>query len=459
MSHTPKIRIDYTDSLLSENDLIDSEVSNQENKLDNFADQIINAFIVKKQERLIDKEENEDNLISYKESEIRLIYLGIFSAFLLGIVSLVLTVLYGLQTFSTNQVIYLNATKKQEFFRHLVPQVLIMDSLGQGQVLTFIFHDIKIEPGWEFKLPRIPHDTGYYLFEDRGNIYSVPSSTKIKITAFNAFKHQIILKSDIPDNFYYSGTILRVGHFVMIFGGTYNLGNVDSESDWPCSSIPSNLTETVPSMVIWNIKRQVWFKGPYIPTTTNCIENSSGFAVNRSHGVLLIPSKSESCIQAFTISFSTFQWVTINECLIDVKMNMNYHMNQYLSRRIVSTTFMNSKQTNNLTVVILYKVTMDDNQMLFLLDYVTGKVTALEIFEPYETFKLGWSGSFPISLFTLRNSVYLVWIQEAPLNNIKLFEFSPNNTFVHKQTIQNLNMSKLLGLTGKMYKIVTVPFY
>ena len=71
MSHTPKIRIDYTDSLLSENDLIDSEVSNQENKLDDFADQIINAFIVKKQERLIDKEENEDNLISYKESEIR----------------------------------------------------------------------------------------------------------------------------------------------------------------------------------------------------------------------------------------------------------------------------------------------------------------------------------------------------------------------------------------------------
>ena len=190
MSHTPKIRIDYTDSLLSENDLIDSEVSNQENKLDDFADQIINAFIVKKQERLIDKEENEDNLISYKESEIRLIYLGIFSAFLLGI-----------------------------------------------------------------------------------------------ITMFNAFKHQIILKSEIPDNFYFSGTILRVGHFVMIFGGTYNLGNVDSESDWPCSSIPSNLTETVPSMVIWNIKRQVWLKGPYIPTTTNCIENSSGFAVNRSHGV------------------------------------------------------------------------------------------------------------------------------------------------------------------------------
>ena len=88
---------------------------------------------------------------------------------------------------------------------------------------------------------------------------------------FNAFKHQIILKSEIPDNFYFSGTILRVGHFVMIFGGTYNLGNVDSESDWPCSSIPSNLTETVPSMVIWNIKRQVWLKGPYIPTTTNCI--------------------------------------------------------------------------------------------------------------------------------------------------------------------------------------------
>ena len=465
MSHTvnPSIRLNSADSFISE-DSIGSAVSHQENKLEDFADQIINTFIVKKQERLIDKEEHREN-ISYQESEIRLIYLGIFSASLLGIVSLVLTVLYGLEALSTNQVIYLNATKIQEFSKPLVPQVLIMDRFGQGQMLTFKFHDKNqtFEVAWEFKLPRIPHDTGYYLFEDRGNIYSVPSNTNIKMTMLNAFKHQIIYQSEIPDKFYFSGTILRVGHFVMIFGGSYR--TVENLSGWiisdnvlTCSSIKirSNVsTEPVPSMVIWNIKRQVWFKGPYIPTSNFCVENPSGFAVNRSHGVLLIASQIESCIQAFTISFSTFQWVSINECLIDVKIDMN-HMNQNYNG-IVSTTFMNND--NNLTVVILYKIGMDDKQITFLLDYGTGKVTALGPFEPYETFKLGWSGSLPISLFTLRNTVYLVWMQQTPLNNIKFFEFSSNNTFVLRQTIKNFNILKLLGITDKVYKIITVPFY
>ena len=331
---------------------------------------------------------------------------------------------------------------------------------------TFKFHDKNqsFELAWEFKLPRIPLDTGYYLFEDRGNIYSIPSSPKMKITMLNELKHQIIDKSQIPDvsdEFYFSGNNLQVGHFVMIFGGSYRLLKGENgwvnygELEWPCSSDRRNKTEPITNTIIWNMKRHVWFKGPFIPTPNHCIEQSSGFAVNQSHGVLLIVSKIESCIQAFTISFSTFQWVSINECLIEIdhmdKMNWD--------GGIVSTTFMNSKQTNNLTVVILYNMSMDDKQMLFLFNYDTGKVTSLGPFESYETFKLGWSGSLPISLFTLRNIVYLVWMQQSPLNNIKLFEFSSNITFVYRQTIQDLNMTKLIGITPKVYKIITVPYY
>ena len=470
----PSIRINSAGSFLSEDSIISADsiastVPNRKNKLDDLADQIISTFIVKKQERLIDRKEHREN-ISYEESELRLIYLGLFSASLLGIVSTVLNVLYCLQALSTNQVIYLNVTRPQELSKPPVPQVLIMNRFGQGQMAIFRFRDKNqsFELAWEFKLPRIQHDTGYYLFEDQGNIYSVPSNTKSKITMLNEFKHQMIDKSQIPDKFYFSGTILRIGHLVMVFGGSYKL--LEGGNGWvnmgyddePCSSVRRrNETEPVSSMAIWNIKRQVWFKGPYIPTPNHCIDHSSGFAVNRSHGVLLIVSENESCIQAFTISFSTFQWVSINECLIDVEKHQN-HMHVDLmnwDRSIVSTTFTNSKQTNNLTVVILYSLGMDDKQMLFLLDYDTGKVKALGPFKPYETFKLGWSGSVPISLFTLRNTVYLVWIQQSPLNNIKFFEFSSNNTFVLRQTIQNFNISKLLGITDKVYKIITVPFY
>ena len=61
MSHTvnPRVRLNSADSFISE-DSIGSAVSHQENKLDDLADQIINTFIVKKQERLIDKEEHRE---------------------------------------------------------------------------------------------------------------------------------------------------------------------------------------------------------------------------------------------------------------------------------------------------------------------------------------------------------------------------------------------------------------
>ena len=285
-SVNPTIRINSADTVISADPIISndskvSEVANQENKYNDLADQIINTFIVKKQERLIDREEHKEN-ISYEESEMRLIYLGIFSASLLGMVLLVLTILFSLQALSTTQVIILNVTKPKEFIKPLVPKVLIMNKFGQGQMATVEFNDKNqsFQLDWEFKLPRIPQDTGYYLFEDRGNIYSVPSSPKIKITMLNELKHQIIDKSQIPDvsdEFYFSGNNLQVGPFVMIFGGSYRLlkggnGWVNyGELEWPCSSDRRNKTKLITNTIIWNMKRHVWFKGPFIPTPNHCM--------------------------------------------------------------------------------------------------------------------------------------------------------------------------------------------
>ena len=108
----PRIRLNSADSIISE-DATANKDSNPENRFDDLADQIINTFIVKKQERLIDREEHKEN-ISYEASEIRLIYLGIFSASFLGMVSLVLTILFGLQALSTTQVIILNVPKPKD---------------------------------------------------------------------------------------------------------------------------------------------------------------------------------------------------------------------------------------------------------------------------------------------------------------------------------------------------------
>ena len=59
---------------------------------DKVADKIIEAFIVKPKERMIDQEDQNDN-ISYEESEVRLIFMGIASAALLALISMILTIM------------------------------------------------------------------------------------------------------------------------------------------------------------------------------------------------------------------------------------------------------------------------------------------------------------------------------------------------------------------------------
>ena len=61
-------------------------------KSDEVADKIIRAMIVKRKKRWIDKDDQNDN-ISYEESELRLIFMGITSATLLASISMILSIM------------------------------------------------------------------------------------------------------------------------------------------------------------------------------------------------------------------------------------------------------------------------------------------------------------------------------------------------------------------------------
>ena len=64
---------------------------NKNTKADEVADQIIKAFIVKRRKRLMDKDDPNDN-ISYEESEVRLIFMGITLATLFATISIILMI-------------------------------------------------------------------------------------------------------------------------------------------------------------------------------------------------------------------------------------------------------------------------------------------------------------------------------------------------------------------------------
>ena len=124
-----------TESNLSSNYQFDENEkrSNITEKVDRIADKIINTFVVKKKIPMFMRE-NEDN-ISYEESEIRLIFMGQFFAM---VFSLILTIMISIQ--STNENFTgIKIMPQQHIKSELnmpIPSVLIMGMYSKGHIVT-----------------------------------------------------------------------------------------------------------------------------------------------------------------------------------------------------------------------------------------------------------------------------------------------------------------------------------
>ena len=290
---------------------------NRNIKADQVADEIIKAFIVKRKKRLIDQDDQNDN-ISYEESELRLIFMGITSATLLASISMILTIM-ALQTYSPIRLQASLPSTKDVKLKFLSPYVTFMGLGENGYLFTMKQNtDLSFQYDWELKLPRVPQDTGYFVFNDRKAVFVISSNSNQKMTMVNGPKQHVTLaKSRIIDNFYYSGSILRVGNYAMVFGG-YASNNELIES-----------IECTSTTAIWSIKRQHWIQGPVLPKKiTDCYSISTGFAVNNTNVVVLLTGlityeKADDvwnvCIDAYTFSFDTLQWNDVKECFIESK--------------------------------------------------------------------------------------------------------------------------------------------
>ena len=79
-------------------------------KFNQLADHIIQAFTVPKRVPLY-TQENSDHLISYEESELRLIIIGIFTSCILSLISLILSKGFTSSPFLHSNVVLLSAVK------------------------------------------------------------------------------------------------------------------------------------------------------------------------------------------------------------------------------------------------------------------------------------------------------------------------------------------------------------
>ena len=309
----------------------DATRSKSPSKLEKITDMIINAVDVPSQPRLIDQDNQEDN-ISYEQSELRLIVFGIGLAGVCSLSSLIciVSVFQAFEVKSQNVFVTVPFVEKTGHFP--IPHAAFMNVNGDGYMLVFKQTDkLYFDYAWKFKVPDQGGVHTYFMFEDLGNIHIAYSNRKLKMTVIpsSTLKHFIIPKSKLRQKFDL-GFSVRMGNFVMIFGGQ----NRHEKERHQCLLVNDN--ENKVTTEIWSIKRQVWIEGPYLPLKTGCVEYACGVSINRTHGIILyLQLNLPYCIDAIIFTVEKFEWVAIKKCIItflEYREVMKFMCSSYLNR-------------------------------------------------------------------------------------------------------------------------------
>ena len=249
-------------------------------------------------------------------------YLGFTLALILGVISATLVCLLITGPMIPSYTLQYTESEVRNLHQFPTPRVAMMEKIGNGYLFTLKQNpNLSFEIDWSFKLPRSGNigDRGYFLFEDKGQIYAISNNMNQKMTVLHppTKKHFTIQNSEIPEKFYVSRHLIRAGNFIMIFGG-YSMIPYYYHG-FPIFECTSSKT------AIWSIKRRIWIKGPYLPEK-KCFLGSTSFALNQTHAVLLVIPQDHyieftgpgtRCIEAYLFSFETMVWVEMINCLID----------------------------------------------------------------------------------------------------------------------------------------------
>ena len=301
------------------------------------ADRIISFFKVKRPIRFIDKDTDED-LVSYEESEFRLIILGIVISTILSFVALMLVAMYsqGLNARDPAMHTYHQVMR----FSFSQPKVAVMDADGEGFLLMYnVFESFTFVQDWILKLPdQKPFGIGnegnywnewnavyikprqYFGFTDRNQVYiSLGDGHRNMIVIDPNKTHRTVLGSQFKYGYVWDTSSVRMGQYLWIFSGQ------DSQNQET-----GNVYGYIQKTFLWSIKKSRWLAGPKLPQN---IANGCGLALNRSHAQLLVNSvdnlrlegmtclsgqECDSCVKSWIFNFETWFWTFENACLFNI---------------------------------------------------------------------------------------------------------------------------------------------
>ena len=424
----------------------------------------------------------QDYLITYEESEQRLIIMGQYLAIFLSLALLpVLASNFQIWRASTSVIFFTPTLEDTNTFNMPLANVLLMGKLASGDMVVLRQMDWnKFEVIWQFKVPRskvVKEDTlhykiitlrdlGYSIFENQGDLYIIYNDghkdTTVIHTKIN--RDQIVPNSKLSGKLYYFNTLVRVGQLVWMFGGTSNYKYFDEglshphldAVEHPCSPKYDNEnTKTV----IWSIKRTRWFDGPSIPYK-GCIRNACSVAINKTEVLILIgnrrdaPGNRSGCIHLFLFSFESNSWTSSNDCVINVGQTVD-KLDKFVADWTITMSLSCVSQfdkNGKMSIVV-----MASQHKFYRLEY--PKMTSTELQSPIdETTRvdnINCNLKSGASLFTLKNMIYLMVLVEPTKMELYLLDGVSNN-FDKIQIVGNFSVENYLSDYGSL---MTLPFW
>ena len=287
----------------------------------NVTDLIIQAFTKRPRVNFIDSDV-DDALISYKESERRLIILGNVLAFILAFVSSTMAI-YHLANKNLPKIIvhFPDLTTHNSF---PLSRILIMNPQS-GRIQLYVltttleFHQLQTF--------QVPQSLTYFPFYHDNYLYVAYSDKRKEyVTYFDVHqkKHRTILKSGIPVDFQqhnygdshrisYGTEMAQLGSWIWIFGGTLE--------EVPFTGMGPKPRNFYHKTCLWSLYKQTWILGP---TLEEDVIYGKLVNINQTDALLLFPNIQDfpcaHCIKAYSITFhSNFSDLKMNldECYFD----------------------------------------------------------------------------------------------------------------------------------------------
>ena len=422
-------------------------------KFEKVANLIIEAVWVKDVKRFVDEDIKED-IITYEESESRLIKIGLFTAFFLALGSSILALLFGT---NANVYVFLPSGSNQPKSNFPIPMVGLLEREGNGLLKLYtLTKSLALVENWSINLPKQKNTNTYsnlfkwqtfdkYLaYPDQKRLHIISGDMNKNVIMVHSNKsHRTIPNSKIPHTISMTDFV-RVGNIFWIFGGLRNKKHdFGIESDW---DIISNNTKTL----IWSMTKQKWLEGPMLPQG---FFGGCGIALNRSTVMLLVHFKNvEVCIHAWIYDFQAQKW-QLQNCFDDNLSQLLKQTNLDQSGLFFSCGHTYGGKNHNLNILMwIYDSCVSSNS------------GTLVLFEENRKGKIiNHSSPSNINFFTLRGMIFVLSLDWD--NNINLLSLASNNTkLVPRQSSLDFGLKDLIEWSDRRYNsvrfdIMSLPFY